>query len=105
MMCCLNKIDIFEVNLVYLIIFGIISLEKCKQLVFDSDYIRNLLEQHKKIAGNPYLEYYYNEKKETTSIQTESDKLLILTCTPSLIVKKDKVPVISDKETPEYRSY
>ena len=65
MMSCLNKMDTFESNLAYLLISGIINLEKSKQLGFNSDYIRNLLEQYKKQVENPYVEYYYNEKTGT----------------------------------------
>ena len=90
MMSCLNKIDTFESNLAYLLISGIINLEKSKQLGFNSDYVRNLLEQHKKLAENPYVEYYYDEKRGTTSMQTESDNLLILPYTPFEVGKKIK---------------
>lgn len=110
MMSCLNKIDTFESNLAYLLISGIINLEKSKQLGFNSDYVRNLLEQHKKLAENPYVEYYYVEKTGTTAMQTESGKLLILPYTPHEVSnkikeKRAKVPVISDKPTPRYRFY
>ena len=110
MVSCLNKIDTFESNLAYLLISGIINLEKSKQLGFNSDYVRNLLEQHKKLAENPYVEYYHDEKTGTTAMQTESGKLLILPYTPSSVGKKIKekranVPAISDKATPRYRFY
>ncbi len=110
MMSCFNKIDTFESNLAYLLISGIINLEKSKQLGFNSDYVRNLLEQHKKLAENPYVEYYHDEKTGTTAMQTESGKLLILPFTPFSVKKKIKekranVSFISEKETPRYRLY
>ena len=105
MMSCLNKIDIFESNLAYLLISGIINLEKSKQLGFNSDYVRKLLEKHKKLAENPYVEYYHDEKTGTTAMQTESGKLLILPYTPHSVGKQIKqkranVPFISEKERP-----
>ena len=110
MISCLNKIDIFESNLAYLLISGIINLEKSKQLGFNSDYIRNLLEQYKKQVHNPYIEYYYNENAGTTSVQTENGKSLILPYTPHEVSnkikeKRAKVPAISEKKTPRYRFY
>lgn len=110
MMSCLNKIDTFESNLAYLLISGIINLEKSKQLGFNSDYIRNLLEQYKKQVENPYVEYYYNEKTGTTSVETENGKSLILPYTPHEVSnkikeKRAKVPAISDKATPRLRFY
>lgn len=107
---CLNKIDIFDSNLSYLFISGIINLEKSKQLGFSSDYIKNLLEQYKKQVENPYIEYYYNENSGTTSMQTENGKSLILPYTPHEIgnkikEKRAKVPVIGNKSTPRYRFY
>lgn len=105
MMSCLNKIDTFESNLAYLLISGIINLEKSKQLGFNSDYVRKLLEKHKKLAENPYVEYYYDEKTGTTAMQTESGKLLILPYTPHSVAKqieekRANVPFISEKERP-----
>ena len=110
MMSCLNKIDTFESNLAYLLISDIINIEKSKQLGFNSDYIRNLLEQYKKQVENPYVEYYYNEKTGTTSVQTENGKSLILPYTPHEVSnkikeKRAKVPAISDKATPGLRFY
>lgn len=88
MMSRLRDIDIFESELAYLLISGIISFEKCKQLGFNSDYVRNLLEQYKKQIENPYVEYDCYEKTGTTSVQTENGKLLILPYTPYTIKSK-----------------
>ena len=46
----LREIDIFESNLAYLLICGIISFENCKQLGFNGGYVRNMLEQYKKTS-------------------------------------------------------
>ena len=55
MMSSIRDLDVFESNLSYLLISGIISYEQCKQLGFDSDYIENLLEKYKKISMICYL--------------------------------------------------
>lgn len=90
MMSSLCKLDIFESNLAYLLVSGIINFEKCEKLGFNSDYVRNLLEQYKKQAEKPYVEYYYDEKTGTTSAQTENGKLLILPYTPPEVRSKIK---------------
>ena len=46
----LREIDIFESNLAYLLICGIISFENCKQLGFNGGYVRTMLEQYKKTS-------------------------------------------------------
>lgn len=82
MMSSIRDLDVFESNLAYLLISGIISHEQYKQLGFDSDYIKNLLEKYKKIADNPYIEYDYDEQRGTTSEINEYGKALILPYTP-----------------------
>lgn len=106
----LREIDIFESNLAYLLICGIISFENCKQLGFDGDYVRNMLEQYKKQAENPYVEYYCDEKTGTTSVQTENGEILILPYTPHEVSnkikeKRAKVPATSYKIMPRKTSY
>lgn len=90
MMSRLRNIDIFESELAYLLISGIISFEECKQLGFNSDHVRNLLEQYKKQIENSCVEYDYYEKTGKTSVQTENGKLLILPYAPSGVSKKIK---------------
>lgn len=88
MMSSIRDLDVFESNLSYLLISGIISYEQCKQLGFDSDYIENLLEKYKKIADNSYIEYDYDEQRGTTSEINEYGKALILPYTPIEVRRK-----------------
>lgn len=87
-MSSIRDLDVFESNLSYLLISGIISYEQCKQLGFDSDYIENLLEKYKKIADNSYIEYDYDEQRGTTSEINEYGKALILPYTPIEVRRK-----------------
>lgn len=81
-MSSFRELDIFESNLAFLMISGILDIERAKKLGFDGEFIDELLSDYEMQAFNPYNEYYYNEQTGTTSEMLENGKMIILSHTP-----------------------
>ncbi len=74
-----NLFELFESNLAYLIISGLINIDDCyKNNNFDPNYLRGLLEKYKKQALKPFKEYDYDENRNSASEVLENGKRIIL---------------------------
>ena len=74
-----NLFELFESNLAYLIISGLINIDDCyKKNNFDPNYLKKLLEKYKKQALKPFKEYDYDENRNSASEVLENGKRIIL---------------------------
>lgn len=84
-MSSIRELDIFESNLAFLMISGILDIERAKKLGFDEEFIDELISEYKMQTLNPYNEYYYNEQTGRTSEMTENGKMIVLSRTPWVV--------------------
>ena len=80
-----NRLEIFESNLAYLILAGMIK--SAEELGFSNEYITALLNVKKKELENSFVKYDYDEMTGKTS-QILNDKAIILPYTPSVVREK-----------------
>ena len=83
-----NELDIFKSNLAYLIISGILKLEKTQVMGYSKEFIEEFLVYYKNLAKNPYNEYYYNENSGRTSMIDEKGRRVILPYIPHSVMEK-----------------
>lgn len=80
-----NELEIFESNLAYLILSGIIASPD--KLGFSSEYVKELLEKKKNELENSTVKYYYDESTGRTS-EVINGKYYILSNTPDIVISK-----------------
>ena len=77
------ELDIFESDLAYLIISGLINIDyRHIRDNFEPVYLEDLLEKYKKQILQPFKEYDYDEKTNFVSEISESGYAIILPYTP-----------------------
>lgn len=85
-----HDLKVFESNLAYLLISGIITLEKANKLGFDNKYLKNLISKYRNEIKNSYNEYYYDELTKSSYEIRPNGKMLALPYTPDIIIKELK---------------
>lgn len=83
-----HELNIFESKLSFLIISGIINMEKAQELGFSNEYLISLLSSFKHEVGHITNKYYYNEKDGITSIIMDDRKRIILSYTPRIVLSE-----------------
>ena len=77
------ELDIFESDLAYLIISGLINIDyRHIRDNFEPVYLEDLLEKYKKQILQPFKEYDYDEKTNSVSEISKSGYAIILPYTP-----------------------
>lgn len=85
---CENDLEIFESNLVYLIVSNIINIDYCVSVGFDEKYINELLDHYKKYLDNTSVEYYFDWNTGKTLQIMNNGKAIVLPYTPIVVRNK-----------------
>lgn len=85
---CTRDLEIFESKLAYLLLKGILKIDKVKYFGFGEEYIKNLLTRYSNQLEDQYNEYYYNEKTGLTSQLNKGKPSMVLPYTPFSVKKE-----------------
>ncbi len=83
-----NELCEHETHLAYLLICGIINVEKAVKLKYDREYLEELIIKHQKTLNNLFTKYYYDEKTRKVYVIDESGKMRPLPYIPIIITNK-----------------
>ena len=81
-----DELNMFESNLVYLIINSKFTLDDVSKAGFRDEYILKLLEKYKSRAEKNYIQYYYNTETGRTYVTSDNDLVYQCVTTPEEVL-------------------